>query len=88
MNRALLQLLALNNKAVFRRTLRGVKTVRGALLLLFTLGLIALMIVPQFVSAIAMSGRHEARLKPSTTKRPTAWRHHHAQGFQGVEHVI
>ena len=44
MNRALFTLLILNNKATFRRTLRGVKTVRGALLLLFTLGFVALMI--------------------------------------------
>jgi hypothetical protein len=61
MNRALFKLILLNHKAVFRRTLRGVGTVRGALLLLFTLGLIALMIGPQIVSTFMLRGRPEVR---------------------------
>jgi hypothetical protein len=61
MNRALFTLLLLNGKAVVRRAIRGVKSVRGALLLLFTLGLLALMIGPQVVSAIVLSGRPEMR---------------------------
>jgi ABC-2 type transport system permease protein len=61
MNRALFKLLMLTKWADVRRTLRGVKTVRGALLLLFTLGLIALMIGPQVVSAAMLSGRPEMR---------------------------
>ena len=47
MNRALFKLLLLNNKAAWRRALRGVKTMNGAFLLLFTLGFFALMIGPQ-----------------------------------------
>lgn len=62
MNRALFQLLALNNKAMFRRSLRGAKTVRGALLLLFTLAFITLMIVPQ----VMLSGRPELRMSSGT----------------------
>ncbi len=61
MNRALFTLLRLNGKAIVRRALRGVKTVRGALLLLFTLGLLALMIGPQVFSAIVLGGRPEMR---------------------------
>jgi hypothetical protein len=60
MNRALLKLISLNNKATWRRTLRGVKTVRGAFLVLFTMAFIALMIVPQ----VMMSSRPELRPRP------------------------
>ncbi len=61
MNRALFKLLLLNNKAILRRTLRGARTVRGAFLLLFSLGLIVLIIGPQIASAIIMRGRPELR---------------------------
>ena len=61
MNRALLTLLKLNNKSVLRRTLRGVRTWRGAFLLLFTLGLFTLMVGPQLYTALAMRGRLELR---------------------------
>jgi Putative ABC exporter len=71
MNRALFQLLWLNNKAVFRRTLRGVKTWRGALLLAFTLGFFALMIGPQVALFLTMHGRPEA-LAMSTVFEPVA----------------
>ena len=61
MNRALVTLLKLNYKATVRRALRGVRTWRGAFLLLFTLGFIALMVGPQVFMATAMKGRPEAR---------------------------
>jgi ABC-2 type transport system permease protein len=57
MHPALFQLILLLNKAAIRRALRGARTVRGALLLLFSLGFIALMIVPQILSAIAMNSQ-------------------------------
>jgi Putative ABC exporter len=63
MNRALFKLLLLNNKAAWRRTLRGVKTIRGAFLLLFTLGFFAIMIGPQ----VWMSGRPEMRPAAGTS---------------------
>ena len=53
--------MKLNYKATVRRTLRGVRTWRGAFLLLFTLGFIALMVGPQMFMAAAMKGRPEAR---------------------------
>jgi hypothetical protein len=61
MNRALLKLMLFNQKAIVRRTLRGVKSWRGAFLLLFTLGFLALMIGPQLGVAISMRGQHEFR---------------------------
>jgi hypothetical protein len=61
MNRALFRLILLNHKSFLRRTLRGFRTVRGAFLLLFTLGIIALMIGPQVFSAIMVGGRPELR---------------------------
>ena len=63
MNRALFKLLLLNNKASWRRALRGVKTIKGAFLLLFTLGFFALMIGPQ----VWMSGRPEMRQAAGTS---------------------
>ncbi len=66
MNRALFKLLLLNNKAAWRRALRGVKTVKGAFLLLFTLGFFALMIGPQ---VFRMSGRPEMRPAAGTSRR-------------------
>src|SRR6516165_3589158 len=59
MNPALFKLLWLSTKAAFRRALRGARTVRGALLLLFSMGFVALMVVPQVMTAITMSGRQE-----------------------------
>jgi hypothetical protein len=60
MNPALFKLLWLSTKAAFRRALRGARTVRGALLLLFSMGFLALMVVPQVMTALTMSGRQEA----------------------------
>ncbi len=60
MHPALLKLILLLNKAAIRRALRGARTVRGALLLLFSLGFIALMIVPQVLSAIAINSQPQA----------------------------
>jgi hypothetical protein len=57
MNRALLTLLTLNYKAAVRRALRGVKTWRGAFLLLFTLGFVAMMVGPQLFMITSMRGR-------------------------------
>jgi Putative ABC exporter len=53
---ALSKLFMLSNKAVFRRMFRGAKSVRGALLLVFTLGFLALMIGPSLAVA-SMRGR-------------------------------
>jgi putative ABC exporter len=60
MHSALFKLFLLSNKATLRRTFRGVKTVRGALLLLFTFGFLALMIAPQIFAAIAMNAQQRA----------------------------
>ena len=61
MNRALATLLRLNSRAIFRRLLRGVRSWRGALLLLFTLGFFAMAVGPQIFIAITMRGRPEAQ---------------------------
>ena len=60
MNPALFRLLWLSSKATFRRALRGARTLRGALLLLFSMGFLALMVVPQVTTAITMRGVPEA----------------------------
>jgi Putative ABC exporter len=54
MNRALAKLIGLSLKSSIRRTFRGAKTVRGAFLVLFTLGVLALMIVPGVAGALAL----------------------------------
>jgi hypothetical protein len=64
MDRALLNLLMLNIRAFLRRTLRGVKTWRGALLLLFTLGFFAMTVGPQLFASVAMRGRPELQQIP------------------------
>ncbi len=56
MHTALFKLFTLSNKSAIRRTFRGARTVRGALLILFTLTILGLMIVPQIVAVIAMNG--------------------------------
>src|SRR6185437_3581386 len=66
---ALFRLFVLSNKAALRRTFRGVKSVRGVLLLLFTMGFIGLMLVPQIFAAIAMNAQQHGspiadRLEP------------------------
>ena len=60
MHSALYKLFMLSNKAALRRTFRGMKTVRGALLVLFTLGLVATMIVPQAIAALTIRSRPNA----------------------------
>lgn len=62
MNPALLRLLLLLNRASWRRTLRGVKTIRGALLVLFTIGIVVAMLAPQ----IWLSTRPGLRPPPGT----------------------
>src|SRR5262249_40368054 len=57
MHPALFKLFALSTRAALRRTLRGARTVRGALLLLFTLGFVALTVGPSIASAILLNGR-------------------------------
>ncbi len=66
MNRALFQLLFLNNKASWRRALRGVKTAKGAFLLLFTVGFFTLMIGPQIFGAMRRPARDAAGRRPSS----------------------
>ena len=56
MHPALSKLIVLSVKAGFRRLFRGAGSVRGAFLLLFTLGFLALMIGPSLAIA-AMRGR-------------------------------
>src|SRR5262249_5830432 len=70
MHRALVKLVWLSNKAALRRALRGARTVRGALLILFTLGFVALMIVPQVSSAWFMRGRPEIQQQFADTMEP------------------
>jgi hypothetical protein len=62
MRAALLKLIVLSAKGVLRRTFRGAKTVRGALLLAFTLALIALFVAPSIATALLM--RNKAGLPP------------------------
>jgi hypothetical protein len=62
MNPALFRLLLLTNKAGWRRTIRGMKSVRGALLLLFTIGFLGLMIAPQ----VWFAGDPQMRPMPGT----------------------
>jgi hypothetical protein len=54
MNAALARLITLSVKSSIRRTFRGARTVRGAFLVLFTFGVLALMIVPSLVGAAFM----------------------------------
>jgi Putative ABC exporter len=54
MHPALAKLIALSVKSSIRRTFRGARTVKGALLLLFSFGVLALMIVPSLVGAAFM----------------------------------
>ena len=54
MNRALLLLLGLQGKAMFRRMTRGLRSVKGALLCVFGLGMIGLWILP----SIQLGRRH------------------------------
>ena len=56
MHPALSKLLLLSTKAVFRRMFRGARSVRGAFLIVFTLGFLALMIGPSLAVA-SMRGR-------------------------------
>ncbi|MHB1555919.1 MAG: putative ABC exporter domain-containing protein [Isosphaeraceae bacterium] len=62
MNSALLRLLLLLNRASWRRTLQGMRTVRGALLVLFTTGIVVAMLAPQ----IWLGTRPELRPPPGT----------------------
>jgi hypothetical protein len=57
MQPALLRLIVLTFKGNLRRAVRGAKTVRGALLLLFTLLVFGLILVPSLVSAILVRGK-------------------------------
>jgi len=54
MHPALFRLLVLSTKGVFRRTFRGVKTFRGAFLLLFTIGVVVMFLGPSLVAATMM----------------------------------
>jgi len=54
MHPALFKLMVLSAKGVFRRTFRGAKTLRGAFLLLFTTGVLVMMLGPSLVAATMM----------------------------------
>jgi hypothetical protein len=59
MHPALFRLFLLSNKAVLRKALRAARTARGAVALIFSLGFIALAIMPQAVAAFFMRDRAE-----------------------------
>src|SRR4051794_25812772 len=54
MDQALAKLIVLSMKAQLRRSLRGARTVRGALLLLMAVGFVALMVGPSLATALFM----------------------------------
>jgi hypothetical protein len=56
MHPALLKLIVLSLKSGFRRAFRGARTVKGAFLTLFTMGVFFLMIGPSVFAAAAMRG--------------------------------
>jgi hypothetical protein len=57
MHPALFKLIALSLKSAFRRMFRGARTIKGAFLILFTLGMIVLTLGPSVFAAVAMRGR-------------------------------
>ena len=57
MNPALLKLIVLSLKSGFRRAFRGAKTVKGAFLILFTMGVVMMMVGPSVIAAVTMRGR-------------------------------
>jgi len=54
MHPALFKLMVLSTRGVFRRTFRGVKTFRGAFLLLFTIGLVVMFLGPSLLASTMM----------------------------------
>ena len=56
MHPALFKLIAISTKSTFRRTFRGAKTVRGAFLLLFTIGLMLLWLAPTVIATATLRG--------------------------------
>ena len=58
MHAALAKLIALSIKASIRRSFRGARTVRGAFLLLFSFGVLALMIIPSLATAAMLRSGH------------------------------
>jgi Putative ABC exporter len=59
MHPALFKLIALSTKSMLRRTFRGAKTVRGAFLLLFTIGILVLSLAPSVVTAVTLRSLEE-----------------------------
>ena len=57
MHPALVKLIVLTFKSGFRRAFRGARTVKGAILTLFTMGVLFLMIGPSVFAAVAMRGQ-------------------------------
>ncbi len=57
MHPALLKLIALTFKSGFRRAFRGARTLKGAFLTLFTMGVLFLMVGPSVFAAVAMRGQ-------------------------------
>jgi ABC-2 type transport system permease protein len=57
MHPALFNLIILSYKSGFRRAFRNARTVKGAFLIVFTLGTVAMMIGPSLFAAIALRGR-------------------------------
>jgi hypothetical protein len=57
MHPALFKLIALSTKSMLRRTFRGAKSVRGAFLLLFTIGIAVLWLAPTVFVNVALRGQ-------------------------------
>ena len=57
MHPSLYKLMALTSKSNLRRLFRGARSVRGAFLIIFTIGFFAMMLVPSVLVAFTPTGR-------------------------------
>jgi ABC-2 type transport system permease protein len=56
MHPALRKLIVLSLKSAFRRAFRGARTLKGAFLILFTMGVLMMMVGPSLIAAVTMRG--------------------------------
>ena len=57
MHPALFKLIVLSVRSAFRRAFRGARTIKGAFLILFTIGMLVLMVGPSVFAATALRGQ-------------------------------
>ena len=72
MHPALYKLMALTFKSGLRRLFRGARSVRGAFLIIFTIGIFAMMLVPSVMVAF-MHERPAAAFPSGTAELSAAW---------------